>query len=53
MSVCHRQYLLIRLQIVIGDNFRVHVLARQQFPQTLLTLEHSVLYSYITTGIEQ
>ena len=53
MSVSHRQYFLIRLQIIFGDNFRVHILARQQFPQALRSLKHSVLYRDITTGIDQ
>ena len=53
MRVSQRQHFLIRLQIVFGDSFSVHVLARQQLPQTLRALKHSVLYSYITTGIDQ
>jgi len=51
MSVSHCQYFLI-LQITFGDYFRVHILARQQFPQALRSLKHSVLYRDITTGID-
>ena len=53
MSISHRQYCLIRLQIVFGDIFRVHFLARQQFPQTLPALKHSVLNRDNTFGIDQ
>jgi len=53
MSVSHRQYFLIRLQIVFGDNFRIHFLARQQFPQALRALKHSVLNRDINFGIDR
>jgi len=42
MSVSHRQYFLIRLEIIFGDNFRDHILVRQQFPQAIRSLKRSV-----------
>jgi len=52
MSVSHRQYFLIRLQIIFGDIFRIHFHARRQFSQAFQCLKHSVLNRDITTGID-
>ena len=48
MSVSHRQYFLIRHQIILGDKFLIHLHACQQFPQSLRSLKRSSLNRDIT-----
>ena len=52
MSVTRRQYFLIRLQIVFGDNLRILFLTGQQLPQSLRSLKHSDIDRDIATGID-